>query len=253
MENEYCYNEAISRFYDPVYDKLEFLEPARKFYHDEILSVKGPVLEAGVGTGRIFLPALNEGADIYGVDVSENMLNYLKMKLTDKQQFRISIGDIRTFKPDRKYDLIISPFRVFQHLLTIEDQLNALHNIYDSLNDGGRYIFDVFYPDIKRLINDVDDILEFEGEIENGNVLKRFVSVRNDTVKQIINVTFRFEWNENNNQYKDEFYSPMRYFFRYELENLVGRTKFNLEKFYGSFECKDFGLNPKEQILILRK
>jgi len=68
--------------------------------------------------GRIFVPALNEGADIYGIDLSENMLKQLMMKLDENDKHRLSINDIRNFRLD-KNRLVISPFRVFQHLLTL--------------------------------------------------------------------------------------------------------------------------------------
>ena len=163
MNKDYYYNESIARFYDKVYDKLEFLKPAQNFYAEEITAAKGPVLEAGVGSGRIFVPALNAGADIYGIDISKNMLNQLIKKLDTKDMYRVSINDIRNFRLNKKFDLVISPFRVFQHLLTIEDQLKALNCIYEHLNPGGRLIFDVFNPDLSRLTKDVENLLEFEG------------------------------------------------------------------------------------------
>lgn len=253
MENEYYYNEAVSRFYDPVYDTLEFLKPAQKFYHDEILNAGGKVLEAGVGTGRIFLPALNAGADIYGVDFSERMLARLKEKLPEKEHYRIWQEDLRRFDSGKSFSLVIMPFRVFQHMLTIDDQLNTLNRIYNVLDDGGRLIFDVFNPDLKRLINPVSDLLEFDGEYKPGYKLQRYATVDYKHDLQMLDLKFRFVWDENGSEMTDEFVAPMRYFFRYELENLVGRTKFRLENFYGSFEREEFNSISREQILILRK
>jgi SAM-dependent methyltransferase len=250
---EYYYNESIARFYDKVYDKLEFLKPAQKFYHEEIMTANGPVLEAGVGSGRIFVPALNAGADIYGIDISENMLKQLINKLDENNRHRVSINDIRNFRLDKKFDLVISPFRVFQHLLTIDQQLNALNSVYEHLNPGGRYIFDVFNPDLSRLIKDVDNLLEFEGEYEPGKKLKRYVTVKNEINKQILNVTFSFAWDENGEEKHDEFFSPMRYFFRYELEHLVSRTKFKSHIIYGDFERNDIENNHDEFIVVCKK
>lgn len=246
---DYYYNESIARFYDKVYDKLEFLKPAQKFFHEEIMNAKGPVLEAGAGSGRIFIPALNEGADIYGIDISENMLNQLMQKLKDNDKHRVSVNDIRNFRLDKKFELVVSPFRVFQHFLTIEEQLKALNCIYDHLNPGGRLIFDVFKPDLSRLIKDVENLLEFEGEYEPGKKLQRFVSVKNDVINQILNVNFSFVWDEDGEEKRDEFYSPMRYYFRYELDNLIGRTKFKSHKIYGDFERNELNNDSKEFIV----
>lgn len=253
MEKEYYYNETVTRFYDVVYDSMKHLEKGRDFYLNEIQQAGGAVLEAGVGTGRIFIPALNRGADIYGIDYSENMLNVLKNKLPEKQQTRLFSGDIRNFSLDKKFSLIISPFRVFQHLLTIEDQLNTLNCIYEHLEPGGRLIFDVFNPDFKRMINPITDFLEFDGDYEPGKNLKRYSTVNYKYSEQVLELTFGFEWDENGSVHKDSFSTPLRYYFRYELENLIGRTPFKLENIYGGFDKQDFNDKSSEQIVVCRK
>ncbi|HEY3250303.1 MAG TPA: class I SAM-dependent methyltransferase, partial [Ignavibacteria bacterium] len=219
----------------------------------EIKNTKGPVLEAGVGTGRIFVPALKGSADIYGIDYSEQMLCRLKEKINEKEHHRISKQDIRSFKLDKKFDLVISPFRVFQHFLSIEDQLNALNCIYEHLNPGGRLIFDVFNPDLKRITQDADNVLEFDGEYEPGKKLKRFSSVRYDNINQILGITFKFVWDENGEEKEDEFYTLLRYYFLYELENLIGRTKFRLDNIYGGFDRSKLNNDSKEFIVVCRK
>lgn len=253
MENEYYYNKTVTRFYDVVYDSMKSLKPGLGFYLDEIKNTKGSVLEAGVGTGRIFLPALNSGADVYGIDYSENMLNVLKHKLSAEHHQRLFNSDIRNFSIGKKFNLIISPFRVFQHLVTIDEQLKALNCFYNHLESGGRLIFDVFNPDFKRMVNPVSDFLEFDGDYEPGKNLKRYSTVNYNYSEQILDLTFRFEWDENGSVLKDSFSTPLRYYFRYELENLIGRTKFKLEKIYGSFDKEELNDKSPEQIVVCRK
>jgi len=253
MEKDYYYNKTMTKFYNPVYDGMEFVKPGQRFYHEEINIAKGPVLEAGVGTGRIFIPALSSGADIYGIDLSELMLNQLKGKIDEKEHFRVSVRDIRNFKLDKKFDLVISPFRVFQHFLSIEDQLNALNCIYEHLQPGGRLIFDVFNPDLNRLTNNVENVLDFNGEYEPGKKLKRFASVKYDNINQILGITFKFVWDENGEEKEGEFYTPLRYYFRFELENLIGRTKFRLDKIYGDFKRNELNNSSKEFVVVCSK
>ncbi len=253
MENEYYYNETVTRFYDAVYDNLPFLKTGAEFYLEEIAKTKGRVLEAGVGTGRIFLPALAGGADIYGLDYSEQMLARLKEKLPAKEHHRVWNADMRRFDSGMSYSLVISPFRVFQHMLTIDDQLNALNSIYNVLEDGGRLIFDVFNPDLKRLITPINDFLEFEGEYEPGKKLQRYNTVNYDHSIQQMELKFRFVWDEDGSQKTAEFSTPLRYYFRYELENLIGRTNFKLEKIYGDFKRSELNSKSKEFTVMCRK
>lgn len=250
---EYYYNESVARFYDPVNDNLEFLKPELQFYLDEIKNTKGKVLEAGVGTGRIFVPALNAGADMYGVDHSEQMLNILKIKIPSNLHYRIWQEDLRRFDSGRSFSLVIMPFRVFQHMLSVEDQLSTLERIYNVLEDGGRLIFDVFLPDLKRLIDPVENLPDFEGEYEPGKKFKRYLSVKPDYINQIQNVTFKFVWDENGNEESSDFDFPMRYYFRFELENLIARSKFKLEKIYGDFTRGELSNNSKEFVVVCSK
>lgn len=253
MSNEYYYNEVVTRFYDPVYDAMKSLYAGSDFYLEEIINTKGPVLEAGVGTGRIFTSALESGADIYGIDYSEKMLMRLKEKISPDEHNRISQNDIRDFKLDKKFQLIISPFRVFQHLLTVEDQLKTLNNIYDHLEECGRLIFDVFNPDIKRMLYPPENVLEFDGEYEPGQSLKRYATVKYNHIIQQMNLTFNFVWLEKGSVKTDSFSTPLRYYFRYELENLIGRTKFRLENMYGDFSKGELNEKSNEFIVVCRK
>jgi len=252
MRKEFYYNETVTRFYDPVYEKI-LSKSGLEFYLQEIAGTKGAVLEAGAGTGRIFVPALESGADIYGIDYSVSMLNRLKEKISEKDYHRISVQDMREFSLDKKFKLVISPFRVFQHLLTIDDQLKTLNRIYEHLQDGGRLIFDVVCPDLKRLISDADNIPEFDGEYESGKKLQRFASIRYDNINQILNLTFKFVWDENGQQKTCEFSTPLRYYHRFEIENLIARTKFKLENIYGDFKRSELNNDSKEFVVVCRK
>lgn len=249
---EYKYNECISRFYDIVYDRPAF-EPALNFYLKEISQTDGASLEIGVGTGRIFVRALEKGADIYGIDQSELMLEKLKKKISAEDYARVTKQDVREFKLDKKFKLIFAPFRIFSHLIKVDDQLKALNRIYDQLEDGGRFIFDVFVPDLSRLLTDVENLKEFDGEYEPGKKLERYASMNYDNINQISNLTFKFVWDEDGETRTDECYFPFRYYYRFEIENLIARAGFNLEKIYGNFEKSELNETSKDFVVVCVK
>ncbi|MDZ4713574.1 MAG: class I SAM-dependent methyltransferase [bacterium] len=249
---EYKYNECISRFYDIVYERPAFT-PALNFYLNEISQTNGASLEIGVGTGRIFARALDSGADIYGIDQSDLMLEKLKAKISPEEYARVTIQDVREFKLDKKFELIIAPFRMFSHLVKVEDQLKALKRIYEHLETGGRFIFDVFVPDLNRLLKDVDNVKEFEGEYEPGKKLERYASIKYDNINQMSNLTFKFVWDENGGTKTDECYFPFRYYHRFEIENLIARAGFRLEKIYGGFEKKDLDERSTDFVVVCIK
>ena len=246
------YPEYFARFYDLIYHKVRD-GVDNSFYLEKIKNSGGKILEVGTGTGRLLIDALEKGADIYGIDISPAMLEILKAKLTGDQLSRISLQNIVDFKSDITYDLIIAPFRVFMHLISVEEQLNALNNVYKYLNPGGQFIFDLFVPDLNPLIKGLENTVDFEGEYEPGKRVKRIVSTKPDLINQIIDITFRLEWNDDKSDYIKEWKTPLRFFFRYELEHLIERSQFKGYKISGDFMGNELNHDSKEFIIICRK
>lgn len=250
MDKEYP--EYFARFYDLIYHQIRD-GVDNEFYLGKIKNTKGKVLEIGTGTGRLLSEALGNGADIYGIDISPSMLDFLKAKLTPVDRKRISLQNIVDFKLDTKFDLVIAPFRVLMHLTEKEDQLKALNNVYDHLNQDGQFIFDLFVPALKPLITGLDNVLDFEGQYEPGNRVRRVVSTKPDLINQIINITFRFEWNEGSSNYSQEWETPMRYYFRFELEHLLERSEFRTYTIDGDFAGNALNNDSKEFIVTCIK
>lgn len=246
------YPDFFARFYDLIYHQMRD-GVDNKFYLDKIRKTKGKVLEVGVGTGRFFTEALKGGADIYGIDISPAMIDIVSSKLDKIQQKRISLQNIIDFRFNKKFDLILAPFRVFMHLTGKEDQLKVLNNVYDHLSPGGEFIFDTFVPDLNLLLKGMHNITDFDGEYEPGNRVKRTVTSKPDRLNQILNITFMIEWNEKTSKFRKEWKTTMRYFFRFELEHLIERSQFKEYKILGDFEGNELNNNSKEFILICKK
>ena len=251
MRDQDPYPEFIARFYDVIYAHLRTVD--RDFFLNEILKVKGPVLEVGVGTGRFFLDALSRGADIYGIDVSAAMLDQLKKKLEPTHHQRVFQQDARSLNLNKRFDLVVAPFRVFSHLIDIEDQLQALNSIYEHLNPEGRFIFDLYVPDLKILQNGINNETDFDGEYAPGKKLKRAVSAKADLIRQINQVTMTLTWDEEGGQKTSSWQLLMRFFFRYELEHLVARSKLKLERIYGDYEGHDLNSESRDFIVVCRR
>ena len=58
---------------------------------------------------------------------------------------------MRAFELERQFTLATLPFRPFQHLITVEEQLSCLMSIRRHLIEGGRLILDVFNPSLEAL------------------------------------------------------------------------------------------------------
>ncbi|HEX6384609.1 MAG TPA: class I SAM-dependent methyltransferase, partial [Anaerolineae bacterium] len=119
----------------------------------------GPVLEVGCGTGRILIPTARAGVDIVGLDLSPHMLAVCRERSLDepaevRSRVQLVQADMRDFDVGQSFKLVTLPFRPFQHLTTVEDQITCLESIHRHLVEGGRLILDIFNPSLEALTRD---------------------------------------------------------------------------------------------------
>ncbi len=128
----------------------------RDWYIARYLKTQGPILELGVGAGRIALPAVAGGAVVTGIDLSRAMLDYAKKRaesLPESRKANLSLieGDIRNPPISNQFSLIACPFNTLQHLYYRQDVDACLSAVKRLLRKDGRFIFDVLKPDLEML------------------------------------------------------------------------------------------------------
>jgi ubiquinone/menaquinone biosynthesis C-methylase UbiE len=244
--------DFVARFYDLIYKKVRSGVDL-DYYMKKILEIDGPILELGVGTGRIFMKALEKGADIYGIDISPSMIEKLKEKMDRKYYKRVSVQDAANMNLDKKFDLIIAPFRVFSHIIKVKDQIAALDKIHEYLNDSGKLIFDLYIPNLKLLSEGMSDYMDFDEEYEPGKRIKRFTSVKSDLVDQISYVNMKFVWEETDKEIAKDWNFQMRFYFRFELEHLISQSRLKLMNIFGDFDENELNSDSKEFIVVCKK
>ena len=228
------YPDHVARFYDVVYRQVRDTAD-KSYYVNKLVSCNGPSLEVGVGTGRIFLEALDKGADVYGTDNSAEMLAVLRDKLEPRHYDRIRQCDLVNMDLGKRFDLIIAPFRVLSHIIDMDDQIRALNTVHDHLAPGGIFVFDLYVPNLKLLLDGLPPTVDFDGEYAPGKRLSRTTSATSDLITQITSVTMKFDWEEEGQRFHEGWSFPMRFFFRYELEHLIARSKLKLKAIYDDF------------------
>jgi SAM-dependent methyltransferase len=114
------------------------------------LAGPGPVLELGIGTGRIAFPLSERGLDVHGVDLSPAMLAKLRAK-RGAGRITLTQGDFASISLDRQFSLIYLVFNTIMNLTTQQDQLACFHNVARHLRPGGRFVIETCVPGIRRL------------------------------------------------------------------------------------------------------
>src|SRR3972149_872925 len=139
----YDAREFVAEFYDHVVPYRDRRDVS--FWVDMARESGGPVLEVGCGTGRVLIPTARAGVEVVGLDYSQAMLITCGEKLSRepapvRSRVEFVLGDMRRFDLGRTFSLITTPFRPFQHLLTVEDQLSCLSCVHRHLSEGGRFV-----------------------------------------------------------------------------------------------------------------
>lgn len=165
-----------AEYYDYIYS--EDGEDVQ-FYLDEIRQTDKRVLEIGCGTGRIYLDALENGADIYGFDISEEMLEKLREKAGERGlDTKVRQAKMEGFNYDKKFDLIIIPFNTYMHNLTIEEQVSTLENCKEHLKEDGKLIVDFYIPDLEKVAEGTGEGSRSTEKVEiEGEEYERVVEV----------------------------------------------------------------------------
>lgn len=223
----------------------------------------GPVLELGCGTGRVLLPTARAGIDITGLDASTAMLDVCRGQLEGEPaevRARVTLvqGDMRGINTDGSFSLVTLPFRPFQHLLRVEDQLACLESIYRRLAPGGRVVLDLFNPMLERLAPGTPEAAfedEREVELPDGRrMVRRGRVTAHDMAKQIITAELVHEIkDQNGNTESIRQVMRLRYCFRFEAEHLLARCGFGLEALYSDYDKTPFGDKYPGEILCIAK
>jgi SAM-dependent methyltransferase len=141
-----------SHYYDLLYRDKDYVGES-KFIHQLIQShapASQNILELGCGTGHHATILAEQGYNLHGVDISQEMLdlaNQRKLKLTAEiaSNLQFTHGDIRQIRLDQKFDVVISLFHVISYQTTNADLQSAFVTAKHHLKPNGIFIFDVWY------------------------------------------------------------------------------------------------------------
>ncbi len=246
-------------FYDHVVPYREREDVS--FWVDLAREASGPVLELGCGTGRVSIPTAEAGCEIVGLDASPSMLTRCRekrMRLDPAVSQRLTLveGDLRSFELGRRFALVTTPFRVFQHLVDVEDQIAALQRIHAHLETGGRFVLDVFNPYLPALATQDRSALpmiEPEFTLPDGRRVVRSHRIHGrDHVRQVTDVELQYlvthpDGREETRSHRFE----MRHFFRYEAEHLLERCGLRVDRVLGGYDGRPFGSDEPGELIVL--
>ena len=234
------------------------------FYVEEAVKAKGPVLEVACGSGRVLIPTARAGVTIVGLDASEAMLERCRSSLQQEPEdvrARVTLlhGDMRDFDLRRTFPLVSMPFRAFQHLLTVQEQIACLTSVRRHVTDAGCFIVDLFNPSLEMLVNrepGVEFVSDPAFPLPDGRTVERRGKIiRHDRLTQVTDHEFIYDITDKDGDLQRIVHPfSLRNTFKFEMEHLLYRVGFVVEHVYADFDRSPFGSKyPGELIFVSRK
>jgi SAM-dependent methyltransferase len=218
-----------------------------------------PILELACGTGRALLPLARMRYQVAGVDISPVMLERARQVVAGEgleDLVTLVEQDMCALDLGRRFRMAFIIANSFLHLLTLDDQLEALTRIRQHLHPGGLLLLDIFNPDPSRLL-DVPGRVTLEkamADPKTGHSLLKFHTQTVDLGQQTIDVTFVVDEMDGTGRVQRTLFPfTLRYLFRGELELLLRHTGFELEAIYGSHDLDLFSGDSERMIAVARR
>ena len=211
INNEIEY-DGYAKFWEMIYKNKQDDFP---FYLSLAKKYGNPILDIGCGTARIGLLLAKGKYEVYNLDISKEMLALGQKKAQGNhsilQNYHFVNQDMRSFRIDKKFRLIISTFSTMFSLKTIEDFEKVTNSVVIHLAKGGVFAFDVTFfgkgkykswgartvednsPRLMKVVDDPDErnkkwiytrIVEVNEKKHTRKIIAFFDGVKNNIVEE---------------------------------------------------------------------
>ncbi len=114
------------------------------------LAAGGRALEMAIGTGRVAVPLAATGVPVSGIELSQPMIDRLRTK-ADAATIPVVLGDMAVARAEGRFRLVFLVFNGISNVLTQEAQIAVFENAARHLEPGGRFVIELWVPDLRRL------------------------------------------------------------------------------------------------------
>ena len=148
--------EALAASYDRLTNDVDY--GATVAFYREILTAEGlrprTAVDLACGTGTVSILLAQQGLQVIGVDMSEEMLTVAQQKASDMDNPpRFVCQHLQKLVLPRGVDLAVCALDSLDYITAPNDCAEAIRRVYRALNPGGIFIFDVNTPEKLRAMD----------------------------------------------------------------------------------------------------
>lgn len=143
MEEEFEIYGEFASVYDMFMDNIPYVQ-WHKYIKDLLINnnvSQGTLVELACGTGTMTKYLAEDGYDVIGTDISEDMLSVARDKCPD--EVLLLHQDMRELTLAHEVDAVLCVCDGMNYLLTEEDIEKTARGVYSYLKDNGIFLFDM--------------------------------------------------------------------------------------------------------------
>ncbi|WP_439876179.1 class I SAM-dependent methyltransferase [Bacillus mycoides] len=212
------YGELCTKIYES--DKSIASGKELDFYLSFAKDKNMTVLEPMCGNGRMLIPFIQNGVDIEGFDISEDMLKLCKEK-AEKLNLKpvVSLGKIEEYHSDKKYDLIMIPIGSFSLLPDNLVEI-SLQNMKNNLKENGKLLLTIMQGGSET--EQILDWIETNRKEINNELIVEYRKVSYDKAQKLLKIILKYEVVHDENIEETEIMDfPIRLYDLKEFENIL--------------------------------
>jgi SAM-dependent methyltransferase len=246
--------------YDEFADYYDRTTPDRSaevaFYRALVRPSTRSLLDLGCGTGALTIPLAREialhgdAARIVGLDESARMLEIARRA---EPGIRWVQGDMRSPPVAGRFDLVTCGFNTLQLLPSEADLVDTLHSALQLTATDGRFVFDIYQPDLAVLHGSfkVQPVRSFEMD-------GRRFEIHQDGCYDAASRVLAIDWTlvDCDAQPPRALHTlkhRLRQYFREDLERLLGVSGWAIRERFGSYDFTAFTAASKKQLLVCQR
>ena len=245
-----------SKYYDFLYGDKDYQKEFGFVYRciKKFKKNGNQLLSLGCGTANYEIFFAKEGFDVTGIDISEDMLEIAKVKVTKaglKDKIILIKSDVRNIKLNTRFDIVVELFNVLGYQNLNEDLDKNLKEVSRLLKKGGLFLFDCWYMPAVLKDGPVDKVKEVK--TENGRIIRKTHSSIFPT-EDIVEVNFEVtEFKNKKTIGKALETHKIRYFSIPELTYFLSQNSMQIVKILNFMDEKGEVRDDKWNIFVIAK
>jgi len=189
----------------------------------------------------VAVPLFERGIPVTGIELSRPMIDQLRTKV-DEAIIPVVCGDMATATAPGQFTVVYLVFNTISNLLTQSEQVACFRNAARHLTPGGRFVIELWVPDLRRLPPGQQAAV---WQIEGGYIgLDTY-----DVVQQQV-VSHHVHFGKGRDA--QIFRSPHRYIWPAELDLMGELAGFTLESRHADWAGATFTADSRSHVSVYR-